>query len=57
MFSALTITSTKQGFAFDAAASAGAFAVIEKVADLAVAMVRMVRQIDLRSSAPRAAKA
>lgn len=47
MFSALTITSTKQGFAFDAAASASAFAVIERLADLVVAVVRKVRQLSL----------
>jgi hypothetical protein len=40
MFSALTITSTKQGFTFDAAASADAFAAIERIARFVAGMLR-----------------
>jgi len=42
MFSPLTITSTKQGFAFDATASADAYSAIERIARFAGAMLRTV---------------
>jgi hypothetical protein len=40
MFSALTITSTKQGFSFDAAESAGAYAVVERIVRFAGVVLR-----------------
>lgn len=40
MFSALTITSAKQGFAFDAAASASAYAAVERIVGFGGALLR-----------------
>jgi hypothetical protein len=52
MFSALTITSTKQGFTFDAAASARAFAIIEGLIGFAAELVRAVPASKVSLSRP-----
>ena len=42
MFSALTITSTKQGLDFDAATSANVFAIVEKIEGLVAFATRAI---------------